>query len=322
VPNRYRTIRFPDINGDGKADVCGRSSDGLHCALSNGTGFGADFTGPAWTDASGWSAAAYAATIRFADVNGDGLSDVCARSAAGITCAVSQGSSFAAPFAGPAWSDAAGWNVPQYYATITLLDINGDGMADICGRGPNGMTCALSTGTGFGTAFAGPAWTDAAGWTQPNYYGTIRTGDVNGDGKDDLCARGAAGVTCALSTGTGFSAEVAGPAWADATWGVAPYWATFTTMGGLGRALGGSPDGGLAGSGDGGLVEPPPIDTEDASSGGVSFKASAQGSASAACSCRVAGLEAGESGATAAGLLVFSGILALARRRRRRYPDA
>jgi LPXTG-motif cell wall-anchored protein len=93
-------------------------------------------------------------------------------------------------------------------------------------------------------------------------------------------------------------------------------------MGGLGRALGGSPDGGLAGSGDGGLVEPPPIDTEDASSGGVSFKASAQGSASAACSCRVAGLEAGESGATAAGLLVFSGILALARRRRRRYPDA
>jgi LPXTG-motif cell wall-anchored protein len=54
----------------------------------------------------------------------------------------------------------------------------------------------------------------------------------------------------------------------------------------------------------------------------VSFKASAQGSASAACSCRVAGLEAGDGLATAAGIFAFSSLLALARRRRRKYPDA
>ncbi|MEZ4750458.1 MAG: hypothetical protein R3B54_07465 [Bdellovibrionota bacterium] len=28
-PHHWQTIRFPDLNGDGAADVCGRSSYGL-----------------------------------------------------------------------------------------------------------------------------------------------------------------------------------------------------------------------------------------------------------------------------------------------------
>jgi GH25 family lysozyme M1 (1,4-beta-N-acetylmuramidase) len=307
TPNRYRTIRFPDINGDGKADVCGRSSDGIHCALSAGTGFGTDILGPGWSDATGWSLAAYASTIQFPDVNGDGEADVCARAGAGITCALSNGNGFGTPFAGPAWSDTAGWNAPAYYATIAFLDLNGDGKADVCGRSPTGMTCALSTGTGFGTPFDGPAWTDATGWNQPHYYGTIGTGDVTGDGMDDLCARSATGVVCYPSTGTGFGAEITGPPWSDAVWGVAPYWATTSIVG---LALhGAASDGGV---GDGGTLVPEEGGSPTVPDGSVSVTVSA--AASGGCSCR-AGRESGGGGG--AGVAALGIALAFAQRRAR-----
>ena len=304
VANQYRTIRFADIDGDGKSDVCGRSSDGMHCALSTGTGFGADFTGPAWSDAAGWGRAAYAATIQLADIDGDGKSDACGRSAAGITCALATGTGFGAPFAGPAWSDAAGWNVPMYYATIVFPDLDGDGKSDVCGRAPSGITCALSTGAAFGAAFAGPAWSDAEGWNEPRYFGTIGAGDIDGDGKDDLCARGAAGVTCAISTGTAFGAAITGPAWNDATWGVAPYWATVATVGHAKRAIPIESDGGpLVDSGA------PPSDA----STGIQVQASVAGSAG--CGCRAAKSDVAPFGAP----LTLSAIgLALLRRKRRR----
>jgi MYXO-CTERM domain-containing protein len=310
TPSRYRTIRFVDIDGDGKADVCGRGGDGIHCATSNGAGFGADIAGPTWSDASGWTAAAYASTIQFADIDGDGKADVCGRAAAGVTCAPSTGAGFGAPITGPAWSDAAGWNAPMYYSTILFLDLDGDGKSDVCGRGPNGMTCAISKGTAFGAEFAGPAWSDAQGWNQAHYYGTIRGGDIDGDGKADLCGRGAAGVTCALSTGAGFAAAVSGPTWSDATWGLAPYWATVSAIGGVKRAAT-TGDGGVVLS-DGGVLHPP-VDSEDGGNG-VTLQATAQGSASGGCSCRAAG---GERDTRAGALLAAAVALVFARRRRR-----
>jgi MYXO-CTERM domain-containing protein len=301
VPNWYRTIRFPDVDGDGKSDVCGRSSDGIHCALSTGAGFGADFLGPAWGDAEGWGRAAYASTIQFVDVSGDHKADVCGRSDTGIVCEISMGTGFGAPVAGPAWSDAAGWNAPMYYATIVFPDLNGDGASDICGRGPSGMTCALSTPTAVVTEFPGPAWSDAEGWNEPRYYGTIGAGDIDGDGNDDLCARGATGVTCALSTGASFGAAIAGPAWSDATWGVAPYWATVATVGHAKHAS----------DGDGGLVD---SGAPNESDGSVSFSVSGSVSGSAGCSCRAAKNDSAPFGAPFA---LSALALALVRRKRR-----
>ena len=307
VPNQYRTIRFADIDGDGKADVCGRSSDGLHCALSTGAGFGADFLGPAWSDEEGWGRAAYASTIQLVDVDGDGKSDVCGRASSGVVCELSTGTGFGAPVAGPAWSDAAGWDAPMYYATIVFPDLNGDGARDLCGRGPSGMTCALSTPTGAVTEFPGPAWSDAEGWNEPRYYGTIGTGDIDGDGKDDLCARGATGVTCATSMGTSFGATITGPAWSDATWGLAPYWATVVPVG---RAKSGAVtgDGGGARSDGGGSV------SVDASlSLSASAEASIAGAESAACACRTVKTRGSPFGASVAFATIA---LAVARRRR------
>lgn len=39
----------------------------------------------------------------------------------------------------PAWSDFSGWDQPRYYATIQLADIDGDGRAELLGRGPGGI---------------------------------------------------------------------------------------------------------------------------------------------------------------------------------------
>ena len=38
-PSFWGTIRFPDVNGDGTADVCGRGGIGIVCGVSNGTSF-------------------------------------------------------------------------------------------------------------------------------------------------------------------------------------------------------------------------------------------------------------------------------------------
>jgi GH25 family lysozyme M1 (1,4-beta-N-acetylmuramidase) len=318
TPSRYRTIRFPDIDGDRKADACGRSSDGIHCALSTGNGFGPDIAGPAWSDGAGFGAAAYASTIQFPDIDGDGKADVCARTAAGISCALSNGSGFGPVFAGPAWSDAAGWNVPAEYATIVFLDLDGDGKADVCGRSPAGMLCALSTGDGFGAPFAGPAWTDASGWNQPHYFGTIGAGDVNGDGKDDLCARSATGLMCALSTGSDFGTAITGPAWSDAVWGVAPYWATASIVG-QARSGGAAGDAGIDGS---------PIGVEGgtvAGEGGTDDGGSSPGritpqvtSSAPGCSCDAVG-DRDEGSREGVGLLAIALGAACARRRLRSH---
>jgi hypothetical protein len=43
------------------------------------------------------------------------------------------------------YTDAQGWKVsPSYWQTLQFKDLNADGKADICGRSPNGVLCALS----------------------------------------------------------------------------------------------------------------------------------------------------------------------------------
>jgi hypothetical protein len=210
APFYYSTISLPDVNSDGRADVCGRSSKGIFCGLSSGAGFGAVTQ---WTNnfanAGSWHVGPqYYGTIRFPDVNGDRRADVCGRGNPGIFCALSTGSAF-----GPVtlwtnnYADAGSWNAgPQYYATIRFPDLNADGRADVCGRGNTGIHCALSSGSAFGAV---TQWTnnyaDAGAWNAgPQYYGTLRLPDLNGDGRSDVCGRGNGGIFCSLSSGTAF----------------------------------------------------------------------------------------------------------------------
>jgi hypothetical protein len=79
------------------------------------------------------------------------------------------------------------------YAPGTLRgDLNGDGRDDVCERGPLGVTCSLSTGTGFTTA---TTWLD----DKLAALDGLQLADVNGDGRADLCADSPAGVVCGLA---------------------------------------------------------------------------------------------------------------------------
>ena len=209
-PAYWGTIRFPDLNGDGNADVCGRGVAGIWCALSDGS----DFLDPAlrtthFSDDQGWNSdPAYWDTIRFPDLNGDGNADVCGRGVAGIWCALSDGSDFLDPALRTThFSDDQDWHAdPAYWDTIRFPDLNGDGNADVCGRGVNGIWCALSDGSDFlDPALRTTHFNDEQGWNaDPAYWDTIRFPDLNGDGNADVCGRGVAGIWCALSDGSDF----------------------------------------------------------------------------------------------------------------------
>ncbi len=218
-----------DVNGDGQSDFCARGAAGLRCYISSGAGFLPD----PWiiadlSDAAGFSSELTYSTIRTGDINGDGLMDVCARGADGVRCWPSTGTSFGAAINGPSWTDGSGWAALQHASTFRLSDVNGDGLDDFCALAASGWLCYPSTGSGIGASITGPAWTGANGWHQPYYFGTIRTGDLDGDGRKDVCGRGAAGMWCALSTGTSFTPMFSGPAWSDdAGFTDVAYWTTI-----------------------------------------------------------------------------------------------
>ncbi|MBA2663578.1 MAG: VCBS repeat-containing protein [Bradymonadaceae bacterium] len=229
APASYAPARTSDVNGDGLQDACGRFAEGWACYLATGLGFGEKIQTNLMSDASGWGAAAHYATIRMGDVDGDGLADVCARhSTKGYQCWRSTGTDFEHYGDAPGYTNAEGWNRPEFYTTFRLVDIDGDGRDDVCARGPQGWSCQLSTGTGFGEHVVGPTWSDASGFGRAQYYGTIRTGDLNGDGKQDVCIRRIAGFDCFLSTGRGFERFALNEHFSNAGgWSDMKYWSSL-----------------------------------------------------------------------------------------------
>ncbi len=220
--------RVVDVDGDGRSDLCGRADAGWRCWPARRDGFGEAWELDDLGDARGWSAERYHLGIRMGDIDGDGRTDLCARGARRVYCWRSTGEGWGERIDVEAFSDEDGYAEPGYASTLRLADVTGDGRADLCARGPDGITCLASTGDGFSGEIAGPELSDATGWNHPRYYGTIRTGDVNGDGRADLCARGAAGTWCWLSDGDGFSTRLDGPAWSDAAgWDRVERWGTI-----------------------------------------------------------------------------------------------
>jgi peptidoglycan/xylan/chitin deacetylase (PgdA/CDA1 family) len=208
----FRSVRLADVNGDGKADLIGRNANGVHVALSTGLGFANDAVWSSeFSDNKGWGAEEFSSTIRWADVNGDQKADLIIRSADGIRVALSTGSGFAQS---TLWTNYFSddskqpWKkVVGYSGTICSADVNGDGLADIVARGPDGMYVSLSSSTSF---MQPVIWTSefsdrgTIAWKEAKYSSTFQLADVNGDGLADLIARGPKGILVSLSTGSGF----------------------------------------------------------------------------------------------------------------------
>ncbi|ODS22642.1 hypothetical protein AB835_13115 [Candidatus Endobugula sertula] len=218
-PEYYSTIRYPEINGDGKADICARSKTGVKCYLNTGKTFVESTFFLGWSDDKGWHIPTYHATIRYPDLNGDGKADICGRLKTGVKCYLNTGTSFTdSNYTVADWSDANSWNHHQYYATIHYPDLNGDNKADVCGRSRRGIECRLNVGSRFSSShYLGPDWADAVAWDQRQYYLSIQYPDINSDGKADICGRSGSGVVCHLSLEDSFSSvSYRGPEWTDA----------------------------------------------------------------------------------------------------------
>ena len=211
----YATIRFADINGDNKADICARDLNGVVCWPSKGKEFGTATPIIAMADKDGYNDVKYYSTIRFADINGDGRDDMCARFKTGFECYPSIESGWDNPIVISDMSDTKGWDKPEYYSTIRTADVSGDGKADICARDAAGFKCWISNGNQFEDALLAADWSDANQWNKPEYYSSIRMADINGDHRADICARNSEKIICHLSQGTGMSNPIDGPVLKD-----------------------------------------------------------------------------------------------------------
>jgi hypothetical protein len=192
--------RFPrmlaDVNGDGRADIVGFSSNGVVVSLSQFDNNGQfQFTSPELvlpqfgTDTGGWTSQDQYPRM-LGDVNGDGMADIVGFSSTGAVVSLATGGGrFAQPTSELAQfgTNAGGWTSQDRYPRM-LADVNGDRMADIVGFSSSGAFVSLATGGGH---FAQPTFEsaqfgiDAGGWTSQNQYPRM-LGDVTGDGRADI----------------------------------------------------------------------------------------------------------------------------------------
>ena len=228
--DNVRSIRYADINGDGRADLCFRSDSGIRC-LPARSGPSSNWPDP-WdtsaviaTDICANNSTAYGEcddednwnSISFGDINGDGKADLMYRGDRGLQIWFSTGTGFsnnqsyticaAGSTAYGICNDSNNWQI------LRLVDVTGDGRADFCYRSDSGVRCSPSVGTGFDhdnqivtsiCADPGRATTEGVCNDDDN-FNTIAFSDITGDGRSDLIYRGdQGGMHTYISTGTSF----------------------------------------------------------------------------------------------------------------------
>ncbi|MBN8712722.1 MAG: VCBS repeat-containing protein [Xanthomonadales bacterium] len=186
-----------DLTGDGKADIVGFGDAGVWTALGNGDG---TFQAPRFVladlgyAAGGWRVDKHPRLL--ADLTGDGKADIVGFGDAGVWTALSNGDgTFQAPqfVLADLGYTAGGWRVDKH--PRFLVDITGDGGADIVGFGDTGVYVALSHGDGTFVFTPQVALDDFGvnqGWRVEAHLRCLA--DVTGEGRADIVGFGDAGV--------------------------------------------------------------------------------------------------------------------------------
>jgi hypothetical protein len=252
----YSTLQCANIDGNGCVLV-GRGGGGLLAwrILGSLDGSRDTYEGiaalSAFSDAAGWDKPEYYSTITYGDLVGARAEQVIARAGDKVQVwSLNQDSSPVEGFTeltqgitdGPNWTDANGWNQPQYYETIQTAYL---GLwapdaevftVSLVGRGQNGLEVwNLETDLWNQVTFTNPIMTDADGWDKPEYYSTIQFADIDGDGIEELLARGQTGLQAWKVKDNGDSTFTwvplpNGPAWSDANgWNQVQYYSSIQT---------------------------------------------------------------------------------------------
>ncbi len=177
------SFRMADLDGDHRADLCAIEDRAVRCWRLNPRGQ-AEVLGTITTTSA-------VTNLLVADIDGDRAhsSEVCVRTAEGLSCYRLMAREFAVYSQLSALSDEQGFGEPARYGTIRMGDIDGDQRADVCARLPNEMRCWRASMTGFLAAENGPRWSDEIGFAAVELWSTIRLADVDADGRAELCAR-------------------------------------------------------------------------------------------------------------------------------------
>ena len=191
-----------DLTGDGKADIIGFGNDGVWTALSNGDG---TFQAPklvleGFTVNQGWRVDQHPRSV--VDLTGDGKADIIGFGNDGVWTALGNGDgTFAEPkFVLTNFSVNQGWRVEQHPRFV--VDLTGDGKADIVGFGNDGVWTAVNNGDGtFGEPKLFEGFGVNQGWRVEQHPRFVV--DLTGDGKADIMGFGNDGVWTALSNGDG-----------------------------------------------------------------------------------------------------------------------
>ncbi len=233
-PSQYETIHLADLEGIGRDQLFARTPAGIEVwyfdttlgqwrpevdandtptlltAFASPAPLSDTHPNPPKTD---WTLPQYYQTIQAANIDGGNGEEILARSADGlIVFKFTPGSSPGVgtwkqlTTSGP-FPDADGWDKPQYYRTIQAGDIDGDGKAEVIGRGRDGLDAFRWTGSGWQQLPSLSSLSDQGGYDQPEYYSSIQLGNLDGNPEhaERLVARNGNGVTAWKFTGTGWS---------------------------------------------------------------------------------------------------------------------
>ena len=171
------------------------------------TGNGTFLSPQCWVHAFGYSHGWRTANTprEFGDIDGDGLLDIVGFASDGVMVSFNTGSSFKYPVKLLSEFDysAGTWRTQKHLRLI--VDVNGDGRADIVGFGNHGIYVALSKGR----VFENPvSWSNEFGYSS---RGNWRIGnhprflkDVNGDNLPDVVGFGSDNVYVAINNGASF----------------------------------------------------------------------------------------------------------------------
>lgn len=191
-----------DLNGDGHADILGFGDLGPWTAFGKGDGTFRDFR-LAFEELGfnqGWSSEF---PRYLADLTGDGRPDIVGFGRDGIWVALNNGEgSFQPPsLVSGGLAHNSGWRVDKHPRFV--VDLTGNGRADIIGFGDDGVWVALGNGDGSfqPAAFVLNDFGVNQGWRVGFHERAIK--DTTGDRRPDLICFGDAGVWIARGKGDG-----------------------------------------------------------------------------------------------------------------------